>query len=210
MKRFNFFKNIENRYKNKISLKKPLILRLDGKGVTKNPNIDLLDEGENSFSCALKRTGKYIAEKYRCITYISNDEINIIFENPIFISKIFKSIDIQKINSLISQEVFFIFNKYFNTINIKNPIYFDCRCFNIPENKVYSYLKYRYKSSINTSIQYFAKRYIDVKKRHGIKLNEIVYHLENEIPTFKDRTFYQKEGFIYIKGVKKIPSKFLI
>ena len=35
MKRFNFFKNIENRYKNKISLKKPLILRLDGKGVTK-------------------------------------------------------------------------------------------------------------------------------------------------------------------------------
>lgn len=207
MERFNFFKNIENRYKNKISLKKPLVLRLDGKGVTKNPNIDLTDDNEGSFSYALQKTGKYISNKYRCITYMSNDELSIVFEKPIIIKKMLKTTDIQKINSLLSQEIFYIFNKYILTET--EPIYFDCRCFNIPENKVMSYLKYRYKSSYNTSIQYFAKRSVSTEKRHGVELVKIIENLESEVPTFKERSSYQREGAIYIGGVEKIPSSFL-
>ena len=205
MERFNFFKNIEDRYKSKISIKKPLVIRLDGKGVTKNPYIDLYDESVGSFSDSLKKTAKFISEKFRCISYASNDEINIVFENPYILSRIYKSVDIQKINSLLSQEVFYIFNKFMGT---KNPIYFDCRCFNIPEDKILSYLRYRVNSSTNTSIQYFAKRNIEKEKRHGKQLSYIINYLEENIPSYKTRTVYQKEGFIYIKGIKLIPSKY--
>lgn len=205
MERFNFFKNIENRYKSKISLKKPLVIRFDGKGVTKNIYINLIDEREGSFSDCLKKTAKYMSEKYRCVSYVSNDEINLVFESPVILNRLFKSVDIQKINSLISQEIFYVFNKFMNT---KNPIYFDCRCFNIPENKIDSYLLYRANSSANTSLQYFAKKNIEKEKRHGIQLNLIEQYLEKNIPSFKTRTIYQKEGFIYIKGKKTIPSKY--
>lgn len=205
MERFNFFRNIENRYKSKISVKKPLVIRFDGKGVTKNPYINLLDEKDGTVSDSLKKTAKYMSEKYRCISYVSNDEISLIFEKPFILNRIFKSVDIQKINSLLSQELFYIFNKFMNTVN---PIYFDCRCFNIPEDKVNSYLKYRVNSSANTSIQYFAKKNIDKDKRHGLQLDLIIKYLEENIPSYKTRTIYQKEGYIYVKGSKIIPSKY--
>ena len=205
MERFNFFKNIENRYKSKISVKKPLVIRFDGKGITKNPFINLLDEKEGSFSDALKKTAKFISGKYRCISFISGDELNLVFENPLTLISYIKSVDIQKINSLLTQELFYIFNKYINAVK---PIYFDCRCFNIPKDKIDSYLLYRVNSASNTAIQYFAKKNIDKELRHGKHLDFIINYLENNIPSYAERTVYQREGFIYIKGNKIIPSKY--
>lgn len=196
MERFDYFKNIENRYKSKISLNKPVIVRLDGKNVCKNKDINILDESNNSFASVLKRTAKYISYKYKCYVFVASDELNLIFCNPRILYKNFKSIDTQKITSLLSQEVFHYFNKYFK----QQLVYFDARAFSIPQEKFRSYLVYRRNCAKNVLTQYFAKLYLDKEYRVNLKLEEIEENLNQRCPEFKDRSVYNVEGLLYSNG----------
>ena len=82
MERFDYFKTIEDKYKNRYSTKKPLVIRLDGRGVTKNKGINLLSLKEDSFRGVLNETAKIISKRYNCIAYAHCDEISFIFEEP--------------------------------------------------------------------------------------------------------------------------------
>ena len=46
----SYFKQIQNKYSMRVSFNKPLVIRLDGKDVTKNKSIDLLSNYESSFT----------------------------------------------------------------------------------------------------------------------------------------------------------------
>lgn len=194
---FNYFKTIEDKYKSKISVNKPLVIRLDGKNICSNKSINLLDETEGSFSDILKKTCKHFSDKFSCIVYFATDEINMIFQNPKMLQMIYKSIDTQKIVSLISQEVFNYFNKNYNKYN---PIYFDARCFNIPKWKVRSYIKYRRQFGKNVLTTYYAKQRLPYFDRRGLSLIKLEQIMQEKFDDFNKRTSFQIEGGIYSSG----------
>lgn len=205
MERFDYFKNVENRYKSKISLYRPVVIRLDGKNICKNKEINILDESEGSFAYVLKRTAKYLSFKYKCYVFIASDELNIVFGNPKSLYRHFKSVDTQKITSLIAQEVFYYFNKYFK----KQLVYFDARIFVIPQDKFKSYLIYRRNCAMNVLTQYFAKLYLGKEYRINLKLEQIIENLKERCPEYDKRTSYQIEGFLYLNGDRYNVSDFI-
>lgn len=200
MERFDYFKTIEDKYKNRYSTKKPLVIRLDGRGVTKNKGINLLSLKEDSFRGVLNETAKIISKRYNCIAYAHCDEISFIFEEPEVLKQKYESVDIQKINSLFSQEVFYIFNELFEEVH---RIYFDCRCYNIPSHKIDSYLKYRIKSSYNTIHHYIYKKYLPKHKqrdKYKMNLDELTEVLMDELEFYVDYNEIQLYGALFRSG----------
>lgn len=193
---FNYFKMIETKYSSQISFEKPIIIRLDGKDVTKNPNINILDTNKDEFADSLKNTASYLSLKYNCIALSSTDEISLIFLNTEIFKNKFKSNKCQKSSSIIAQEVFQIFNSYYR----KNTIFFDARTFNIPKDKIKSYIKYRVVSAHNVNITYLSKKIFPYKIRRNKKLTELKKMLQNT--SFKElsNSKYINEGFIFYNG----------
>ena len=65
-----------------ISTKEPLVIRLDGKNVTKNKDIDLFNNYKGSFAEQLERTVEYFTSKYHCLAIFGSDEVSFVFTNP--------------------------------------------------------------------------------------------------------------------------------
>jgi len=59
----NYFFQIQSKYNMRVSTKNPLVIRLDGKGVTKNKKYDLLNNYEGSFINILEKTAQYFTRK---------------------------------------------------------------------------------------------------------------------------------------------------
>lgn len=55
----SYFYQIQKKYNMRLSYKNPLVIRLDGKSVTKNKNYDLLNNYDNSFRNILEKTVQY-------------------------------------------------------------------------------------------------------------------------------------------------------
>ena len=67
----NYFYNIQKKYSMRVSTKEPLVIRLDGKDVTKNKNIDLINRLDNSFLDALEKSVAYFSSLYNCYAIIA-------------------------------------------------------------------------------------------------------------------------------------------
>lgn len=196
--KFNFFKNIEDKYKVRISLKKPIVIRLDGKNICKNPSINLTDEKELGFSFSLNNTAKAISRKFNAICTSSTDEINIIILNPNILHKHYNSVECQKISSFIAQEVSFSFNNIYSG----DRILFDARTFNIPENKVQSYLAYRIGMAKNVYTIYYAKKLLTPSERINVKINDLESILNRISPEYKNRSQHNTYGAIFYNGTE--------
>lgn len=59
----NYFYNIQKKYSMRVSLNNPLVIRLDGKNVTKSKQLDLLDYSDNSYSSVMQKTVSYFTRK---------------------------------------------------------------------------------------------------------------------------------------------------
>ncbi len=59
----SYFYQIQKKYSMRLSTKKPLVIRLDGKNVTRNKSVDLLNEYEGSFINQLESTASYFSRK---------------------------------------------------------------------------------------------------------------------------------------------------
>ena len=195
--KFNYFKMIEDKYKTRLSFKKPIIIRLDGKNITKNKEIDMLNEDLNEFAYALKETASYMSRKFNCITLASSDEINIIINNPNLLYRIYGSMECQKISSLIAQDVGFLFNSNYQGARVL----FDARTFNIPNDKIKSYIVYRTQSARNLYTVYFAKKFLTPSERRKKKISEIEYILSSFSHDFKNRSEHQRIGSSFYNGV---------
>lgn len=194
--RESYFGTIENKYSCKVSLSKPIIIRLDGKGVCKNSAINMYNESVGGFAYALQITAKEISKRYHCLVLISSDEISMIFlDNQTFYDK-FNSCKCQKSSSLITQEIALIFNNHYSG----NFIFFDARTFNIPDDKVPSYITFRTKSAKNVSIHYIAKKYIPFTERKGKKLSEIECILNDNYNNCFNINDYHLYGKAYHNG----------
>lgn len=207
--KFNYFKNIEDRYKTRISLNKPIIIRLDGKNVCKNPAINLLDEKEHQFASSLNTTARSLSRKFNALCTSSTDEINIIILDPNLLYKHYGSIECQKISSFIAQEV----STCFNNLYSGERILFDARTFNIPNTKVISYISYRVGLARNVYTIYYAKKLLAPRERVGFKINTIHDTLINISSDYRTRSTHNTYGAIYYNGtelfIENMPSETL-
>jgi hypothetical protein len=194
---FDYFKLIENKYINRLSVSNPIVIRLDGKDVCGNPDVDLLDENIGGFAYALIETGKFFSRKYRCIVYVTTDEINIVVEDANILKNSYKKLEAQKISSLVSQEVFMEFNRHYKG----DSVLFDARSFNIYENKINSYLLHRIALGENVLINHFAKGSIPHNERANVPLKILKDKLHDLSYKFRNRSAYQTQGSAFLRGV---------
>lgn len=191
----NYFFQIQSKYNMRVSIKNPLVIRLDGKNITKNKQFDLLNNYDGSFANLLERTVKYFTEKYHCYCIFGSDEASFIFKEPMIL---IEDLDKEKVNrtneiiSLFSQYFF----EYFNNLDMHLKVFWHGKCFSINPDKVSSYIKYRSKIIKNVMTTYFLqtnKIYIgnskiDVKEKECKKL-----------PNYENLKRIQ-DGILYFNG----------
>ena len=182
----NYFFQIQKKYNMRVSLKEPLVLRFDGKGVTRNKNINFLDDFDGTFSNSLLKTAKYFTEKYSGFALLGSDEISFMFLEP---QKVIKDLDPSD-KSPYSNEIIAMFSQYFynhfNSFNLHYKIFFHGKCFSVKNEKLTSYMKYRMGIIKNVMTTYFLKKN-DVKAGN-FKMDEKIKKCEK----FEDYYKYEK------------------
>lgn len=154
----NYFFQIQKKYNIRVSTKEPLVIRFDGKGITRNKDINFLDDYKGSFSNSLEECAKYFTEKYHGYSIFGSDEISFIFLDPM---QVIKDLDPSD-NSTYSNEIIAMFSQYFfnhfNSFNRHYKIFWHGKCFSIKLEKLNSYVKYRVGIIKNVMSTYFLKR----------------------------------------------------
>lgn len=191
----NYFLQIQNKYNMRLSISEPLVIRFDGKDVTKDNTINLFDIYNGSFTDSVEKTVRFFTAKYHAFAIFGSDEISFIFPNPM---TIISDLDIEKSNrsnkiiSLFSQ---YLFN-YFNSLYKGRTIFWDVKAFSIHKEKLNSYIKYRSGSLKNVVYTYF------LKKKKVIIGNKTLQELICESQKFEDYKMLKKieEGTLYYDG----------
>ncbi len=200
----NYFFQIQSKYNMRVSTTEPLVIRFDGKDVTKNKELNFFDIYNGSFTDAFEKTVKFFTEKYHGYSIFGSDEVSFIFPDPMLV---IADLDVDKCNrtneiiALFSQ----IFFHHFNTLYIKDTIFWHGKCFSIPSEKLKSYIKYRSGSIKNVMVTYF------LKKRNSnpgnIKLEDKI-EVAKQFSDFKLLEDYQ-DGILYYDGSRISQKDFL-
>lgn len=201
----NYFNNIQKKYSMRVSRNLPLVIRLDGKDVTKNKAINMLDrESKDSFTNALEDSVKYFTEKYNCFAIFGSDEVSFICANPTLLLEDMTNDGCNFSNEIISGFSQYFF-KYFNEFDKHKVVYWHGKCFSIPEDKIKSYIKYRSKIIQNVMTTYFLIKQGEYKDKEKLeiridKCKELVGY-----DAFKDI----EKGVLYCNGTRINLDKFL-
>ena len=180
----SYFFQIQSKYSMRVSFKNPLVIRLDGKDVTKNKKYDLLNNYEGNFRNTLEKTAEFFTRKYKCLAILGSDEISFIFTDPLVV---ISDLDKEKWNS--SNEIISVFSQYFfdyfNEHNKQSKVFWHGKCFSIRNEKINSYIKFRSSIIKNVMTTYFLSKYnikmgkekqekreIDCKKLQGYEVLE--------------------------------------
>lgn len=193
----SYFSQIQKKYDMRVRLKEPLVIRFDGKNVTKDKSIDLLHKLKGNFRDAIEKAAWYFSKKYKCYVIFGTDEISFIFPEPMLVIE-----DLDETKYSYSHEILALFSQYFfdyfNSLYSGSKIFFHGKCFSINNDKIVSYIKYRSKSIKNVLSVYFLKHNgIDF---HGLKLNKIleICEKQNEYNLYKSI----QNGTLYYCGDK--------
>lgn len=154
----SYFFQIQSKYSMRVSFKNPLVIRLDGKDVTKNKKYDLLNNYEGNFRNTLEKTAKFFTKKYKCLAILGSDEISFIFTDPLVV---ISDLDKEKWNT--SNEIISVFSQYFfdyfNEHNKQSKVFWHGKCFSIRNEKINSYIKFRSSIIKNVMTTYFLSKY---------------------------------------------------
>ena len=200
----NYFYNIQKKYSMRVSTKEPLVIRLDGKDVTKNKNIDLINRLDNSFLDALEKSVAYFSSLYNCYAIYGSDEVSFIFPEPF---KVIEDLSSDKCTS--SNEIISVFSQYFfqyfNHFDKHKIVYWHAKCFSIREEKLISYIKYRSRIIENVLATYFLKH-------NHISIGNV--NLEEKLNKCKSLENYSslekiQKGILYYNGKEIILNDFL-
>ena len=149
---------IQSKYSMRVSFKNPLVIRLDGKDVTKNKKYDLLNNYEGNFRNTLEKTAEFFTRKYKCLAILGSDEISFIFTDPLVV---ISDLDKEKWNT--SNEIISVFSQYFfdyfNEHNKQSKVFWHGKCFSIRNEKINSYIKFRSSIIKNVMTTYFLSKY---------------------------------------------------
>lgn len=154
----SYFFQIQSKYSMRMSFKNPLVIRLDGKDVTKNKKYDLLNNYEGNFRNTLEKTAEFFTKKYKCLAILGSDEISFIFTDPLVV---ISDLDKEKWNT--SNEIISVFLQYFfdyfNEHNKQSKVFWHGKCFSIRNEKINSYIKFRSSIIKNVMTTYFLSKY---------------------------------------------------
>ena len=154
----SYFFQIQSKYSMRVSFKNPLVIRLDGKDVTKNKKYDLLNNYEGNFRNTLEKTAEFFTRKYKCLAILGSDEISFIFTDPLVV---LSDLDKEKWNT--SNEIISVFSQYFfdyfNEHNKQSKVFWHGKCFSIRNEKINSYIKFRSSIIKNVMTTYFLSKY---------------------------------------------------
>lgn len=154
----SYFFQIQSKYSMRVSFKNPLVIRLDGKDVTKNKKYDLLNNYEGNFRNTLEKTAEFFTKKYKCLAILGSDEISFIFTDPLVV---ISDLDKEKWNT--SNEIISVFSQYFfdyfNEHNKQSKVFWHGKCFSIRNEKINSYIKFRSSVIKNVMTTYFLSKY---------------------------------------------------
>ena len=154
----SYFFQIQSKYSMRVSFKNPLVIRLDGKDVTKNKKYDLLNNYEGNFRNTLEKTAEFFTRKYKCLAILGSDEISFIFTDPLVV---ISDLDKEKWNP--SNEIISVFSQYFfdyfNEHNKQSKVFWHGKCFSIRNEKINSYIKFRSSIIKNVMTTYFLSKY---------------------------------------------------
>ncbi len=154
----SYFFQIQSKYSMRVSFKNPLVIRLDGKDVTKNKKYDLLNNYEGNFRNTLEITAEFFTKKYKCLAILGSDEISFIFTDPLVV---ISDLDKEKWNT--SNEIISVFSQYFfdyfNEHNKQSKVFWHGKCFSIRNEKINSYIKFRSSIIKNVMTTYFLSKY---------------------------------------------------
>ena len=154
----SYFFQIQSKYSMRVSFKNPLVIRLDGKDVTKNKKYDLLNNYEENFRNTLEKTAEFFTKKYKCLAILGSDEISFIFTDPLVV---ISDLDKEKWNT--SNEIISVFSQYFfdyfNEHNNQSKVFCNGKCFSIKNEKINSYIKFRSSVIKNVMTTYFLSKY---------------------------------------------------
>lgn len=154
----SYFFQIQSKYSMRVSFKNPLVIRLDGKDVTKNKKYDLLNNYEGNFRSTLEKTAEFFTKKYKCLAILGSDEISFIFTDPLVV---ISDLDKEKWNT--SNEIISVFSQYFfdyfNEHNKQSKVFWHGKCFSIRNEKINSYIKFRSSIIKNVMTTYFLSKY---------------------------------------------------
>ena len=154
----SYFFQIQSKYSMRVSFKNPLVIRLDGKDVTKNKKYDLLNNYEGNFRNTLEKTAEFFTKKYKCLAILGSDEISFIFTDPLVV---ISNLDKEKWNT--SNEIISVFSQYFfdyfNEHNKQSKVFWHGKCFSIRNEKINSYIKFRSSVIKNVMTTYFLSKY---------------------------------------------------
>ena len=154
----SYFFQIQSKYSMRVSFKNPLVIRLDGKDVTKNKKYDLLNNYEGNFRNTLEKTAEFFTRKYKCLAILGSDEISFIFTDPLVV---ISDLDKEKWNT--SNEIISVFSQYFfdyfNEHNKQSKVFWHGKCFSIRNEKINSYIKFRSTIIKNVMTTYFLSKY---------------------------------------------------
>lgn len=154
----SYFFQIQSKYSMRVSFKNPLVIRLDGKDVTKNKKYDLLNNYEGNFRNILEKTAEFFTKKYKCLAILGSDEISFIFTDPLVV---ISDLDKEKWNT--SNEIISVFSQYFfdyfNEHNKQSKVFWHGKCFSIRNEKINSYIKFRSSVIKNVMTTYFLSKY---------------------------------------------------
>lgn len=190
----------------RVSISRPLVINLDGKGLTNNLFFSLIDNASGGFIDIMEETVKHFTKKYNCISIFGTDEVSFIFENPLVVIEDLNSDLNTKSDEIISMFSQYFF-QYFSNLNKREDVFWHGECFSIPFRKIKSYIRYKSGAIKNVITTYFLKKN-GVRHAGRIKLSE-------KIKMCKEYDLYEKalknieNGILYLNGDRIDIEEFL-
>lgn len=189
-----YFKKIEQNHRTQLNPHLPIIVRFDGKNVTKDhKRFHLLQP--NGFTDAITSAAMRLAKYGNCVIYSYLDEVSIIFLEPQMFFLLTEDYDLLYSAVMILQK----FKDYLPE-EFKN-VKFNISVFNIPQDQYFNYVLYRKHYCKESTLVYYAKEYFPPSfyrgKSRAELFEKLLCHGCTEIKSPELRWFF--DGRTYIR-----------
>ena len=222
--------NYEYRSQTCLTRRIPCIIRVDGKNFSRiiNKWAKPFDDVMNAaMEYATLNTAREIQGCQFC--YTSSDEASFLVRDDFELNTdAYFNYNVQKITSIVSSMFTYHFNWYMNAFvddmfddekgalehyqfknydkifvdYVNTPIYFDCRCFNIPKEEVCNYFCWRQQDSSRNSIYSLARSLYSHKELQGLNGKQLQDKMFTEKGVnWNDISTRNKRGMCYYKGL---------
>lgn len=184
------FQAIEKSYRRNLSTTVPIVVRFDGKNVTKNHrkfHLMNVDGFTKDILCAAKS----MADGMECTIYAALDEVSIVFHKPFEFFGRTQDKDFLYSTIMILQD----FLRY--TREVHPDIKFNVIVYNIDFDQIDSYIQYRKDMAYQAAVTYYAKEYLPAKTYVNKSTSYVLNALKSNGYDVSSKKILQKKSFSF-------------